>query len=281
MDNDDAPVGRFLSRREILTLFGGAGAVLIVGACSDGKAVGAGATATTSGSAAPASAATSGATSAATSGAAAAATANPATAVTAQCVVSPALTEGPYFVDEKLNRGDIRSDSKTGKVSEGTPLVLTFQVGAAASNRCSALANAMVDVWHCDAAGVYSDASDPSFNTKGQNFLRGQQLTDASGKAVFTTIFPGWYQGRAVHIHFKIRGTKANGQSYEFTSQLFFTDAQSIEAYQVAPYKAKGNPNMKNAQDGIYNQSGGKTVLAVTKTATGYAGTFAIGLTAV
>lgn len=278
MDNDDAPVGRFLSRREILTLFGGAGAVLVVGACSDDKSS---ATASTATSAPAGSAAMSGATSVATSAATAAATANATTAVTAQCVVSPALTEGPYFVDEKLNRSDIRSDSKSGKVSEGTPLLLTFQVGAAASNQCSALAGAMVDVWHCDAAGVYSDATDPSFNTKGQNFLRGQQLTDATGKAVFTTIFPGWYQGRAVHIHFKIRGTKANGQSYEFTSQLFFSDAQNIEAYQVAPYKAKGNPNMKNAQDSIYNQSGGKTILAVTKTANGYAGTFPIGLTAV
>jgi protocatechuate 3,4-dioxygenase beta subunit len=265
MDNDDAPVGRFLSRRKILTLFGGAGAVWVVGAaCSDDKPA---STAATSTSAPAGSTATS--------------AANPTTAVTAQCVVSPALTEGPYFVDEKLNRTDIRSDSKTGKVVEGTPLLLTFQVGAAASNQCSALANAMVDIWHCDAAGVYSDASDPSFNTKGQDFLRGQQLTDSTGKAVFTTIFPGWYQGRAVHIHFKIRGTKANGQSYEFTSQLFFTDAQAIEAYQVAPYKAKGNPTLKNAGDGIYNQSGGKTLLTLTKTSAGYAGTFAIGLTAV
>jgi hypothetical protein len=72
----------------------------------------------------------------------------------------------------------------------------------------------------------------------------------------------------------KIRGTKANGQSYEFAAALFFTDAQAIEAYQVAPYKAKGNSTMKNAQDGVFNQSGGKTVLAVTKTANGYAGTF-------
>src|SRR5258706_14922 len=80
---------------------------------------------------------------------------------------------------------------------------------------------ATVEIWHCDAAGQYSDVSDPGFNTKGQNWLRGAQVTDANGKATFTTIYPGWYRGRAVHIHFKVHpdATKV------FTSQLFFDDA--------------------------------------------------------
>ncbi len=84
---------------------------------------------------------------------------------------------------------------------------------------------AIVDIWHCDAAGVYSDATDPGFNTVGKKFLRGYQVTDANGGVQFTTIYPGWYRGRTVHIHFKVRAKAKSGQSYEFTSQLYFDDA--------------------------------------------------------
>src|SRR5207247_10074731 len=107
---------------------------------------------------------------------------NPAAAtVLPSCVVRPALTEGPYFVDEKLNRSDIRSDPTTNVVKPGAAPVLTFLVSKVSGSACTALANATVDVWHCDALGVYSDAADPSFNTKGTKFLRGYQATDASG----------------------------------------------------------------------------------------------------
>ena len=113
--------------------------------------------------------------------------------------------------------------------------------------------------------------SDASFNTKGQKFLRGYQTTDASGKAQFTTIYPGWYQGRAVHVHFKIR----TGAS-EFTSQLFFDDALNTQVFAAAPYSQKGAQGvMKNASDGIYNS---KLLLTVTKSADAYAATFDIGL---
>jgi protocatechuate 3,4-dioxygenase beta subunit len=83
---------------------------------------------------------------------------------------------------------------------------------------CVPLAGATVDVWQCDAVGAYSDVADRGFNTRGQNFLRGYQVTDANGLAGFTTLYPGWYQGRATHIHFKIRGTASSGGTYEFTS---------------------------------------------------------------
>jgi len=125
---------------------------------------------------------------------------------------------------------------------------------------------------------VYSDASDPSFNTKGQKFLRGYQLTDANGKATFTTIYPGWYQGRAVHIHFKIRTTAANGTVSDFTSQLFFDDALNAQVFASAPYSQKGSGWMKNAQDGIYTGGGDKLLLKPTQSGSTFAATFDIGL---
>jgi protocatechuate 3,4-dioxygenase beta subunit len=195
------------------------------------------------------------------------------------CVVRPALTEGPYFVDEKLNRADIRSDPATGTVRPGLPLALTFLVSRVSGGACTALPNATVDVWHCDALGVYSDASDPSFNTKGQKFLRGFQATDAGGKAAFTTIYPGWYQGRAVHIHFKIRTTAANGQVSDFTSQVFLPEDLNDQVLSQAPYAQKNvSGRLRNERDGIFQGSGGKLTLAPAKSADGYAATFDVGL---
>jgi protocatechuate 3,4-dioxygenase beta subunit len=100
------------------------------------------------------------------------------------CVLDPTTTKGPYWVDERLNRSDIRSDT-TGKASPnprpGLPLTLELAVSAYASGACTPLQGAQVDIWHC--------------------FLRGYQVTDANGIARFTTIYPGWYSGRTVHIH--------------------------------------------------------------------------------
>src|SRR5947207_10396497 len=118
----------------------------------------------------------------------------------ATCVLTAALTEGPSFVDEKLTRSDIRTDPTTGVVSAGILLSLTFNVSRVANSACTPLTGAYLDVWHCDAAGRYSDVSGSS-----RKFLRGYQITDGSGIAAFTTIYPGWYSGRAVHIHVKLR----------------------------------------------------------------------------
>src|SRR3954471_9958070 len=141
------------------------------------------------------------------------------TAGSSSCVLTASLTEGPFFVDEKLNRSDIRTDPVSGVVSAGIPLALTFNVQRVTSNACTPLTGAYLDVWHCDAAGVYSDVSSSS-----RKFLRGYQITDANGVAAFTTIYPGWYSGRAVHIHFKLRLYAGSTRTYEFTSQFFFED---------------------------------------------------------
>jgi protocatechuate 3,4-dioxygenase beta subunit len=262
MDDDDGPIGRVLTRREVLGLLG---ASALLAACAPATVSSPSASVT----------ATSRATGLATGGPSAPAVVLP------SCVVRPALTEGPYFVDEKLNRSDIRSDPFTGAVRPGLPLALTFLVSRVNGSACTALPNATVDVWHCDALGVYSDASDPSFNTKGQKFLRGFQTTDAGGKAAFTTIWPGWYQGRAVHIHFKIRTSAANGQVSDFTSQVFFPEDLNDQVLAQAPYAQKSAAGrLRNERDGIFQGSGGKLSLAPAKSGDGYAATFDIGLVA-
>ncbi|HEX5635658.1 MAG TPA: intradiol ring-cleavage dioxygenase, partial [Gammaproteobacteria bacterium] len=181
----------------------------------------------------------------------------------------PEMTEGPYFVDEMLNRSDIRSDPTDGTVSVGTPLELTFNVSQVSANGCVPLEGAQVDIWHCDAFGVYSDVQ----NAVGKKFLRGYQATDANGLATFTTIYPGWYPGRAVHIHFKIR---ING--YDFTSQVFFDDAYTDQVYLQEPYSQRGERNPRNDNDNIYNNGGSQLLLTTTPTATGHAAIFDIGI---
>ncbi|MUG95518.1 twin-arginine translocation pathway signal protein [Scytonema sp. UIC 10036] len=194
------------------------------------------------------------------------------------CVVRPEQTEGPYFVEEKLKRSDIRSDPSDGSVKDGVPLKLTLRVSQVTSTGCTPLTGATVDIWHCDAQGIYSDVTDPSFNTIGKKFLRGYQVTDANGSVQFMTIYPGWYQGRTVHIHFKVRTDATSRQSYEFTSQLYFDDSITERVYTRAPYASQGQRRLKNAQDGIFRDGGEQLLLTLTKTSFGYAATFDIGL---
>ncbi len=194
------------------------------------------------------------------------------------CVVRPEQTEGPYFVDERLNRFDIRSDPTDGLVKPGTPLTLTLQVSRVGSADCQPLAGAQVDIWHCDALGVYSDERDVSFSTVGQKFLRGYQITDSRGEAKFVTIYPGWYAGRTVHIHIKIRTAHAAERHLEFTSQMYFADGLTDRVHADQPYAAKGQRNARNQDDRIFRRGGVQLVIAPTTTADGYAATFAIGL---
>jgi len=194
------------------------------------------------------------------------------------CVVRPQLTEGPYFVDERLNRSDIRTDPTTNIAKPGALLRLAFNVSRVVGSSCSPLAGAYVDVWHCDALGTYSDVRNGGFDTRGQKYLRGYQVTDSSGSAVFQTIYPGWYSGRTVHIHFKILLFTGSETTYEFTSQLFCDDTFTDQVYTQAPYNTKGNRNTRNSQDGIFNGGGSQLILDVSQTAHGYDAAFSIGL---
>lgn len=197
-----------------------------------------------------------------------------------QCLARAQQTEGPYFVDEQLNRADIRNDPATGKTSEGVPLTLNFTVSNINGKGCDAIANAVIDIWHCDAAGVYSDVIDNNglFNTKGVKFLRGLQKTNASGQAQFTTIYPGWYQGRAVHIHFKIRWTDAANKAHSFTSQLYFDDALSDTIFKNTPYNTSRPRDTRNAQDFIFRRGGQDLLLNLIQDGSGYVANFSIGL---
>ena len=134
---------------------------------------------------------------------------------------------------------------------------------------------AVVDVWHCDAEGTYSDIA--RSGTSGEDFLRGYQVTDANGNATFTTIYPGWYQGRTVHIHFKIRTDPAASSGLEFTSQLFFDEGVTAEVFTQTPYSGRGTQDTTNSNDGIFSS---ELLLVPARSGSGYAANFAIGVVA-
>jgi len=249
MDLDDLPIGRVLTRREVLALLGSASSLLLLGGATRDSRL---------------------------------ATHNwrLGTGGRYPCVVRPASTAGPYYVDEKLNRTDIRSDPTDGAVKAGVPLALVLNVSSIAGGACAPLVGALVDVWHCDAEGVYSDAVDPKyFNTTGKKFLRGYQVTDQHGVASFTTIYPGWYPQRTPHIHYKIRSPASDKAAYEFTGQLYFDEGLNDRVYAKPPYAARGKRTVSNITDRIYNADGGRqTMLTVKPAKDGYTAAFDVAL---
>jgi protocatechuate 3,4-dioxygenase beta subunit len=256
MDNDDNPVGKLLSRRDTLKLLGFGGGAFLA-ACTTTTQQGLNTLAPVSGSTLPAS------------------TASPAL----DCVVRPELTIGPYFVDNQLNRSDIRMEPSDNSASPGVPLALIINILSVANRSCTPIEGAKVDVWHCDAMGVYSGVSGQGSDTTGKKFLRGYQFSDAKGHVQFLTIHPGWYPGRAVHIHFTIRTKGAAREDYQFTSQFFFDDSLSDQVFALQPYASRGQRDTRNADDGIYNGGGIQLLLNLQgDTTKGFTGAMNIGL---
>jgi len=196
------------------------------------------------------------------------------------CTVRPEQTEGPYFVDTQLARSDIRSDPDTGSAEPGVPLRLAFRVSRIDGGGCAALPGAHVELWQCNARGLYSGVRDSQGDTSDRKFLRGYQLTDASGMARFVTIYPGWYPGRTVHLHFMIRSGEAGSRREEFTSQLYFDDALSDRIFEQAQYAGRGPRPVRNARDGIYRRGGSQLMLAVAERDGSLEASFDIGLEA-
>ena len=166
-------------------------------------------------------------------------------------------------------------------MSPGVPLRLSLRVSqVTAAGACAPLAGALVDLWQCDALGVYSDFADTTakFDARGKKFLRGYQVTDAKGAVAFTTIYPGWYPGRAVHLHFKVRTNPTGASGTDFTSQLYFDEALTDKVHARAPYATKGRRITTNEMDGIFKSGGRQLMLRLTENATDIAGTFELAL---
>ncbi len=195
------------------------------------------------------------------------------------CIALPEQTEGPYFVDRALERSDIRQDPATGRITHGVPLALRFELSQfTPAGGCVVLPHAQVDIWHCDAMGVYSAVEDRRGTTAGEMFLRGYQMSDADGVVQFTTIYPGWYPGRAVHIHFKVRVQASGGRTDEFTSQLYFHDERTDHVHALDPYSAHRGQRLLNSRDMIFREGGSQLVLPVVEAEGVYAAMFRIAM---
>ena len=161
------------------------------------------------------------------------------------------VTEGPYFVDELLNRSDIRVDPSDGSVQAGLLLLLSVGVSTldTTTGKTTPLPNAVVDIWHCNSQGLYSDVS--ANGTVGRKFLRGYQVSDKRGLVQFRSIYPGWYSGRSPRIHAKVRQSDS---TLELTTQFFFDEAltQQIYADSNLPYYTHGQPDQPHATDQVY-----------------------------
>ncbi|MGV9247213.1 intradiol ring-cleavage dioxygenase [Streptomyces sp. NPDC003710] len=269
--DENAPAKAGPSRRKVLTALGGAGlgaaGIAVYSANASAEPAGSATDATTTGSASTGS------------------TAIP------QCVLTAEQMTGPYYLEDEK----IRSNITEGR--PGVPLAMTFLV--VDTKTCKPVPDAAVDIWHCDAGGVYAGYTaispdvpyDPSKadehghvpNTDETTFLRGVQLTDRHGKATFKTIFPGWYYGRTTHIHLKVHcGGEVEGRTYEdghvaHTGQVFFADEVADAIAKLDPYaKHTGSQRVKLAEDHVAQSAGAASLVTLKQVKPG---TYSKGLT--
>jgi protocatechuate 3,4-dioxygenase beta subunit len=180
------------------------------------------------------------------------------------CVLTPEQTEGPYFLEGDKVRRDIRAGRS------GVPLTLRAVVLDVST--CRPIKGASVDIWHCDALGVYSGVA--AQNTVGKRFLRGIQRTNTNGLAVFKTIYPGWYRGRTVHIHVRVY----LGGSIVHTGQLYFPEKVTDAVYKRSPYRRRPNRDTRNATDFVYRNGGRRSLLSMRRSGAGYVGEITMGV---
>jgi protocatechuate 3,4-dioxygenase beta subunit len=167
---------------------------------------------------------------------------------TGACTLSPSETAGPFPIKtpSDLVRENIISDRS------GIALLITLTVQDQ-SNNCNPLSGVNVDVWHCDAQGNYSEYGGTqmqSTNYTAQHFLRGRQTTDSNGKVSFISIFPGWYPGRAPHIHIEV--LDSNGKSIRVT-QIAFPKEVCDVVYATSGYN--GTADTSNTSDNVFSNS--------------------------
>lgn len=173
------------------------------------------------------------------------------------CALSPSIPEAFSFVDENLQRSDLTEGTTNPGVTQGFPLRLQINVVSARGMGCLPLPGVQIDLWHADALGNYSEFGAGA----GQKYLRGFQVSDAAGRVEFKTIYPGWYAGRAIHLHAKARFlVAATGRAFEFDTQFFFDDEVSDTVMARAPYNSRGARGTRNAGDASY---GGRTATLV------------------
>lgn len=178
------------------------------------------------------------------------------------CVLTPEQEEGPFYIDLARVRRNIVEDRS------GVPLALALSV--VDSDTCKPIRDAAVDVWHCDALGVYS--GEPSEGSEGETYLRGIQLTDGSGQAEFATIYPGQYPGRTTHIHIKVHiggrrgeGTYSGGH-VSHTGQLFTSDRRDAEVFALSPYNRNTAELTPRDEDFVFrDQNGSSSVLTLAR----------------
>lgn len=247
-----------LSRRRALAVFGTAGLSGLVAACGgdddDGENGDSGSATTTAGDSGSSSG---------TNGLVDASALAGRFEDAATCSLTPEETEGPYYIDVDSIRSDVREDQ------DGVALALGIRV---LDESCEPISDAVVEIWHCNALGIYSGfeaqsqgQGGPGGGSPGDDtrYLRGGQITDANGIVAFTTVYPGWYQGRTVHIHAKAH----INNSEVLTTQLYFDDDLSDQVYEQAPYSEHAGRQTFNDNDGLFLP---ETVVTVTDEAPEY-----------